>query len=254
MLGRSCCWFDRLASVSSAGEPQQSSLGHSALPSRSNTAAAARSSSCDGADDRLSTLDISRLALPTIPPPSPISPTFDHLENLIILSASLSTWSDIDALERWTAGRLTTLRFSLARPESDPEDEDVGSENVVRSTPTVAAADPYRISGRATIDRPIFIAKLPNLIMLNSTPVTPTERRDAERAYVSQVERASPGDESSWGRYDDLRLKHGLLARDAAQSETSPGPPKRSAALKSKMMSKLHLDMRCWGVARETNL
>lgn len=188
-------------------------------------------------DNRLSTLDISRLELPAIPFPSPSAPTFQHLESLIVLSSTLSSWADIDALESWTGGKLTALRFSLARRgPSDSDDEDPESDKIV-SKSTETPVDPFCISGRASIERPIFIAKLSSLTVFNSTPITPTERRDAERAYLSLVERMSPGKESTWGRYDDLRLKHGGPTPNAAQTDSESGPPRRSAALKSKMIS-----------------
>lgn len=75
----------------------------------------------------------------------------------------------------------------------------------------------------------MFIAKLSGLTMLNLTPISPAERRDAEMWYISQVE--GKGDAAHWGRYDESKKKYGISA------VTGTAAPARSSGLKSRMIS-----------------
>jgi hypothetical protein len=75
---------------------------------------------------------------------------FPALIRLTLLKTPLRSWKNIDALEAWTQGRLGSLRISL--------DDSVPSK--------VGCSMKGDLS-----DRPILIAKLSNLSVLNSTAV-----------------------------------------------------------------------------------
>lgn len=83
--------------------------------------------------------------------------------------------------------------------------------------------------------RPTIIAKFGSLTMLNSTPVSATERRDAEKAYLTKIDRIlakhTSAQPSTWGRYAELRERHGA-------GTVQPVVPPMKATLRSKMMCK----------------
>jgi hypothetical protein len=93
-----------------------------------------------------------------------------------------------------------------------------------------------RMTGIAKLDRPTLVAKIPSLVMLNSTPIPVMERRDAETLYIASVKRISESASQSrpeeWGRFDEL-------CREYNVSPVSGPPPVASSALKGKMISKL---------------
>jgi len=144
------------------------------------------------------------------------------VSSLVYYQARISQWADIDALETWTEGSLKSLRFSLAGVADDLDDESSPPSN---SLPI----DVFKISGKSRADRSMFIAKLSGLTMLNLTPISPAERRDAEMWYISQVE--GKGDAAHWGRYDESKKKYGISA------VTGTAAPARSSGLKSRMIS-----------------
>ena len=175
---------------------------------------------------RLESLNVSSLRIPVIPPPPTLSPSssvvFPALTHLIFFDAPLRLWPDIDALEAWTGGRLRSLRISLTT---------LPSENSPQANPV--SDDPLHISGDATSVRSFLIAKLSSLMSLNSTPVTPAERRDSEVFYISQVTKTlsthRETKSSNWARYEHLCDIHG--------QSTHPTHVGKTSALRSKMMS-----------------
>jgi hypothetical protein len=197
---------------------------------------------------RLASIDLSDNPFSTIPSPSGISPgTFLSLTTLILLSSRISSWSDIDALQKWTAGRLSALRFSLyegatMKPVSetlsgvDLESKEASidrsrdqAEALADSNDKDSHTATERISGYARNDRLMFIAILSSLTMLNSTPVSASERRDAEMWYVNHLGQGASPSDIRIGRYDELRLKYGL--------EAPVVEPLRPQGLRSKMLS-----------------
>ena len=179
-------------------------------------------------NDRMSSLDLSQLSLTSIPEPTGTSLRLFTVTHLVLLSCHISHWSDIDALEQWTEGRLESLRFTLASSDSaalgDEEDDIPRAKN--HDPP-----DPTRITGHAETDRPFFIAKLSGLVSLNSSPVSASERRDAERWYVTSIAKLGrDGADELWGRCGELKGKY----EDHA---VVPVEAPRSAALRSKMIS-----------------
>lgn len=197
---------------------------------------------------RLASIDLSENPFSTIPSPSNLSGgTFPSLTTLILLSSRISSWSDIDALERWTAGRLSTLRFSLyegvtMKPVSetlsgvDLESKEASTDRSRDQAEALADSShkdgrtvTERISGYARNDRLMFIAILSSLTVLNSTPVSASDRRDAEMWYVNHLGQGASPSDTRIGRYDELRLKYGVEARAVE-------PPKLQG-LRSKMLS-----------------
>ena len=173
----------------------------------------------------LVTLDISRVPLDNIPLPESDDDPLPNLANLIMLSSSIARWTDIDGLEKWTRGRLRSFKFTLASAaaETDEEGETLPKDGV----------GPTRLTGQSRQDRPLLIASLSGLTMLNQTPITATERRDAERLYVDHVEKfATKNERETWGRYAELSK----LFHPASDETVNPKPNTRSA-LKSRMIS-----------------
>lgn len=179
---------------------------------------------------RLRTLNVSRTALTSIRD----SPHRLHLETLILLETAIPSWTDIDALQNCTGGSLRSLRISLAGME------DVGDEATAAGTDK--HTDSTRMTGIAKLDRPMLIAKLSGLTMLNLTPISLTERRDAEEWYVRHVlQLRDKGDTTTWGRYEELRVQH-------QPTLSVTGQPRPSNALKSKLISELPQSRRTRGI------
>jgi len=148
---------------------------------------------------------------------------FIGLTSLILLESCISRWSDIGALDLWTNGRLLSLRMSFVEQEH-----------------CSSLSDFNHLSGDPAVERLIIIAKLTSLQSLNSTPITQSERRDAESFYISHVAKLlvahSDTKPSDWGRYELLCAKHGRPITSSIEV--------RSTALRSKMICK-QIDCLC---------
>jgi hypothetical protein len=135
-----------------------------------------------------------------------------------MLDSPVSDWSSIDSLAKWFP-KLSSLRFISSQ---DPPPHAVANADV--------AADPRRIPADPTKARPFLIAKLPLLTQLNSTPVSPNERRDAELFYVGFVGRLAISAAAGWARYEELCELHGRPVRSGART--------KDTSLKSRMISR----------------
>lgn len=87
----------------------------------------------------------------------------------------------------------------------------------------------------------MIVAKFPALLTLNSTPISVTERRDAETWYISHVrhlvfQEYAETTKEQWGQYDILCAKH-EMGMEAEPARSVP-EKRKSSALKSKMISK----------------
>ena len=174
----------------------------------------------NNADPRLSTLDISRIPFESIPPPT--AEERISLAHLVLYETTLSSWTDIDTLEVWTSGSLKSLRIALAGVQDDGVDDQAS---------TTTATDMKKIAGKAMADRYMLIAKLSSLDSLNSSPITPNERRDAETWYVDRLGKLPEEERREHGRYEELCKKYGTTPSQP------PSAVPRSGALKSKLIS-----------------
>lgn len=170
----------------------------------------------------LTTLNISQTPIQSVPRRLDSQPRLPRLTTLVWNDSAIESWADLDHIESWLDLKLTTLSFSRADPELDNQE--------AQANPT----DPMAIPVSWDEARSTIIAKFGCLTMLNSTPVSATERRDAEKAYLVRVERLLAADESAqasdWGRFQELREKHGAPA-------AKPAAATQKATLRSKMMS-----------------
>jgi hypothetical protein len=156
-----------------------------------------------GADYSLEVLNLSSCSsLRDIPKPGP-ERYFESLRGVIMINTEVTSWESIDNLERWTNGALQSLRISLAGVEDDGLD---------------GLLDPTRMTGKAKLDRPVLIAKLSGLVTLNSTPITPAERRDAEMHCVKYVSGLPENTKEGWGRYEVLRGMYTVEEKPVATS------------------------------------
>lgn len=96
--------------------------------------------------------------------PERTGPAFANLTRIALSDARVTAWRDIDNLADWTGGKLQNLRISCA--VSHEEEEAIVEESPSR------AIDPLHMSGEPRSDRPILVAKLGALTMLNSTTVS----------------------------------------------------------------------------------
>ncbi|WVR06504.1 hypothetical protein IAU60_003535 [Kwoniella sp. DSM 27419] len=177
----------------------------------------------------LTTLDLSFSEIDSIPAPS--TPGFPSINSFTILSSKLTSWSDLTNLSRQLPD-LTSLRFSLI-----PASFDLATE---RSQP----ADPISQDEKAI--RSMCIAIFQNIVTFNSTAITATERRDAEKAYIAHarthstlVSSASGGAklvrDKAWPRYLELCKKYDIDPEAQVQDATTDGASK--VGLKGKMIS-----------------
>jgi hypothetical protein len=189
-------------------------------------------------EDRLATLNLSRIPIITIPPPRNLAESDPNpnsqsqsqsfpISSLILLDSPLSDWTSIDSLAKWFP-ILSSLRF-LSLPPSNPPPPPALHANV----DTDVVADPRRIPADPTKARPFLIAKLPLLSQLNSTPLSPNERRDAELFYVGFV--SGLATTAGWARYEELCELYGRPVQSAARI--------RDTSLKSRMISRSHFSM-----------
>ncbi|KAL7420773.1 hypothetical protein Q5752_004725 [Cryptotrichosporon argae] len=132
-----------------------------------------------GSIPTLKWMDISFVPLSTIPPrPAEYDASaFPSIKSITWFGARIDA-ADLDALDAWTAGRLRAVRITFGSAAHD------GS-----------GADDERA---AKVHRRDAIARLSGVEHVNGTPVTPTERRDAEVAYVAAAEQS--GSAQTWRR------------------------------------------------------
>ncbi|WVQ85016.1 hypothetical protein IAT38_007180 [Cryptococcus sp. DSM 104549] len=157
----------------------------------------------------LESLDLSFTLISQIPPPSITFPTLKHLA---LLSSSITQWQDIDNISAHFPS-LTSLRFSLTLPSppSSPVQTPAGLGSTSKSNAAALAPPSLTIPASSTLYRSLIIPKFPSLGAFNSTPISASERRDAEVWYLGYVERwlreqgaAAVGGEAKWGRYEEL--------------------------------------------------
>lgn len=170
----------------------------------------------------MQSLNLSSTLIETIPlARKDTSFLFPSLNTLILLHTRVEQWRDIDAIESWTSGRLKSLRISLFSRDISIEGD---------PPPPLADKGEGYMTGKAILVRPILIAQLPGLEILNSTPISAAERRDAEMWYVSYVSRNNQnGEGHEWGRYGELKEKYGMKEGEKVVA--------KPAGLRSKMIS-----------------
>ncbi|ODO05137.1 hypothetical protein L198_01825 [Cryptococcus wingfieldii CBS 7118] len=169
--------------------------------------------------DSLESLDLSFTPVTAIPRSSARLP---HITRLTLLGSSLTSWESIDALPSLFPS-LTSFRFSLP---NTPHESDAPAPP---ETPSLS------VSHQTSLQRSIIIAKIPGLSIFNSTPITEGERRDAEMFYLGYVERyleTHPGEEGTWGRWDELGRLHGRV-----EKKDGDGVKKAGSGLKKKMIT-----------------
>ncbi|WWD18642.1 hypothetical protein CI109_103095 [Kwoniella shandongensis] len=187
--------------------------------------------------ERLENLDLSSTNMESIPKPPTSTVELSHfprLQSLALLNSRISKWTDIDNLSKYLP-RITSLRFSLH--------PNISSANYEDESPLPPSS--VTISGHPRLDRSIFIAKFPTLTIFNSTPITVTERRDAELFYISYVakyiaEHGAPTADRAvgeWGRYEELCKLHGREIISKEEKTT-----KDKSGLRGKMIT-LHIYM-----------
>ncbi|ORY30550.1 hypothetical protein BCR39DRAFT_528683 [Naematelia encephala] len=169
----------------------------------------------------LTLLNISSVPIATIPKSNTEYPT---LTQLILYNTSLEHWSDIHNLSQYFPN-LQSLRISLSPStfsaahdhsqisgnEQDPSTMSGNAQDHFKIPGDAQGVpkklgdgqDHSRMSGDDRSDRPLYIAVFPQLLSLNSTTISASERRDAELFYLSHVDRYLPN-KQDWGRYDDL--------------------------------------------------
>lgn len=195
-------------------------------------------------DDRLATLNLSRIPIVTIPPPlasytgsEANSDSGSHsqsqsqsfrISSLILLDSPLSDWTSVDSLAKWFP-HISSLRFLSLPPSPNPPSSPPPPPRADADAYADADADPRRIPSDPTKARPFLIAKLPRLSQLNSTPVSVNERRDAELFYVGFVGRLPTT--AGWARYEELCELHGRSVRSEARTRDT------SSSLKARMIS-----------------
>ena len=147
-------------------------------------------------------------------------PPFRALRNLILSDVPIRDWSSVDSLASHLP-YLTSLRIGTSASLDD------GDQETPRPPPPLSE----NLFGDDILDRPILIAKLPSLEVLNSSRITPDERRNAEMSYVREVSQLASGSgaKTSWGRYAELKERHGMSSVETPKVVRSD--------LRSKMIS-----------------
>ncbi|CEH12136.1 Beta-tubulin folding cofactor E [Ceraceosorus bombacis] len=174
---------------------------------------------------------------------------FPTLQHLTLTDNPVNEWRDLEALDDCVKGAPrhkdaaaeaeTTLRglrsLTLAIRAGSVEYE-ASSANEPRGTRNDKdTVSPQSSLGRLTDlqpgdIRPSIIARLPRLEMLNGSPISSSERKDAERWYIGHVQRqlTEADDEQRtlyWRRYARLVQEHGAPSSlpDAAKTTSTLG-------------------------------
>lgn len=158
----------------------------------------------------LHTLDISSIPLAHIPPPANDAGVI--LPQLIWRNSRITDWRAVDHLAQWTGTSLRSFRFTV---------------NFAHTSGKTLDDNGHRIENDEQHVRLVTIAKLASLESLNSTMITPAERRDAELFYVAHVRRVNSKEASTaWARYHELERKYDetTTTNGAAASEGASGP------------------------------
>ena len=218
---------------------------------------------------RLQTLDLSDTPITTIPrppiptalPDTPIQQLAINLPSLIWKFSHLVSWTSIDNLREWTGTSLLSLRFSSvsslpAVPADESDPSPCATHLTAISNPSGTIQDSNKgiasIGPDATLNQSLLIASLPSLVTLDGSAITPSERREAELAYIRHVQQcdaaytcmSEPGSGGGrrvgvWGMYEILAGKHGVsMAVHGAEGAGASGATmRRTGALKSRLIS-----------------
>ncbi|PWN42338.1 RNI-like protein [Ceraceosorus guamensis] len=178
---------------------------------------------------------------------------FPALQHITLNDNPVNEWSDLEALDdcvRWapqhedaaakvdqTLRGLRSLTFAIGAGSVEHE---TSSPNEPRGTrndkdKVLAQSSLERLKDLQPGDiRPSIIARLPRLEMLNGSPISSSERKDAERWYIGHVQRQLPeaDDEQRtqyWRRYARLVQEHGAPS-------SLPNAVKTTSTLGSKLL------------------
>ncbi|GAA6051813.1 hypothetical protein JCM3770_004986 [Rhodotorula araucariae] len=185
-------------------------------------------------NNRISSLELAASSPAAATDPSPTPHSLPHLRHLSLTDNCLSAWStSVDALASSAPSALPSLaglRLSgnpllasilSATPALDaiPAPVDLNCPSSFLPTDTLNRATPY--------SRLLLIARLPFVTELEGTPVSSSERIDAERFWLEQLAKEDGAEaglsESARARVRVLREKHGNA--DAEQRGAPGGTP-----------------------------
>ncbi|GAA5968895.1 hypothetical protein JCM11641_000770 [Rhodosporidiobolus odoratus] len=206
----------------------------------------------------LSSLILSSNRFTSLSLPPLFSATATALRKLRHLSLSdnlLSSWStSLNVLASSTPlvfPALTSLRvvgnpFSCSTttanpPLPPPSHLPVNNEDEDKEQDPVTLEQTRQSALEALHTRLLVIARMPTLLDLEGTAITPAERDDAERFWLERIEKGGGDDEGGLGEYaketiEELRKKHGFPTPSAANPSTSDSAAPSKPTLKDRLI------------------